>query len=191
MMKRLMMMAMVAAVSLLGACQSSPEVVHTDPGVQPAQLGSTERVHVCQNVLLASQPSAADFDILQQRGYRSVLNLRGEGEDLGFDERQAAADRGITYHHVGFSSADQLTDEVFGEVRQILSEQQNHPILVHCASANRVGAVWLAHRVLDDGLEYENALAEAKTVGLRSPGLEERARAYIYQQRGHGQPVVN
>ena len=63
--------------------------------------------------------------------------------------------------------------------REVLSDHERKPILVHCASANRVGAVWLAHRVLDDGLAYEAALAEAKTVGLKAPALEQRAKEYI------------
>jgi hypothetical protein len=33
--------------------------------------------------------------------------------------------------------------------------------------------------VLDGGLSYEAALAEARQVGLKSPALEERARAYV------------
>jgi hypothetical protein len=33
--------------------------------------------------------------------------------------------------------------------------------------------------VLDGGLAYEAALAEAKTVGLKLPAYEEKARDYI------------
>lgn len=179
------------SLTLVAACQTTPDVVHVQPGVQPAQLGSTDRAHVCQSVLLASQPDVADLDLLQQRGYRSVLNLRGADEDPGFDEGEAVTERGIDYYNVGFSSADQLSDGVFQQVRQILNDQDNHPILVHCASANRVGAVWLAHRVLDHDLDYETALAEARTVGLRSDALEERARDYIFRERGHDLPAVN
>jgi hypothetical protein len=37
----------------------------------------------------------------------------------------------------------------------------------------------LAHRVLDGGLTYEAALAEAKQVGLKLPALEEKAKDYV------------
>ena len=50
---------------------------------------------------------------------------------------------------------------------------------MHCASANRTGAVWLAHRIVDGGLEFEAALAEARQVGLRTPAYEDRVREYV------------
>ena len=55
--------------------------------------------------------------------------------------------------------------------------------MLHCASGNRVGAVWLAYRVLDEGLEPGAALEEARTIGLRSAGYEERALEYVRARR--------
>lgn len=185
--------AVLAVTLLVAACQSEPEIVFTEPEVTTARLGSTDRVHQCGSVMLASQPAEADIAAIEAQGYRSVLNLRTQGEmdQLDFDEREMLTSQGIAYHQVGIGGADALTDAVFDEVRAILSDADNQPLLVHCASANRVGAVWLAHRVLDAGLDYENALAEAKVVGLRSPALEEAARDYIYRQRGQGEPVTH
>ena len=56
-------------------------------------------------------------------------------------------------------------------------------MILHCSSANRVGAVWLAHRVLDGGLKYNEALSEAKTVGLKLPAYEERVKEYSRQMQ--------
>ena len=85
---------------------------------------------------------------------------------------------GLNYHNPAVAGVDGLTDELLDEVRDLLRTAER-PILLHCASANRVGAVWLAHRVLDGGISMDDALAEAKTVGLKSPALEQRARQYI------------
>jgi protein tyrosine phosphatase (PTP) superfamily phosphohydrolase (DUF442 family) len=57
------------------------------------------------------------------------------------------------------------------------------PLLFHCASANRVGALWLPYRVLDNGITYDAALAEAKQVGLRAPGMETKAKDYIERHK--------
>ncbi|MEX0742564.1 MAG: sulfur transferase domain-containing protein [Phycisphaeraceae bacterium] len=185
--------AVLAVTLLVAACQTTPEIVFTEPEVTTARLGSTDRVHQCGSVMLASQPAEADIAAIEAQGYRSVLNLRTQGEmdQLDFDEREMLTSQGIGYHQIGIGGAEGLTDAVFDEVRAILSDADNHPLLVHCASANRVGAVWLAHRVLDAGLDYENALAEAKVVGLRSPALEQAARDYIYRQRGQGERVTH
>jgi hypothetical protein len=56
-------------------------------------------------------------------------------------------------------------------------------VYIHCAAANRVGAVWLIKRVLVDGWDIERATAEAKRVGLRSPQLEQFALDYIATHR--------
>ncbi len=50
---------------------------------------------------------------------------------------------------------------------------------MHCRSANRVGAIRLAHRALDHGLSYDQALDEAKTVGLKLPAFVEKAKDYL------------
>jgi hypothetical protein len=37
--------------------------------------------------------------------------------------------------------------------------------------------------VLDAGLKFEDAVKEAETIGLRTPALKERARAYIEREK--------
>jgi hypothetical protein len=55
--------------------------------------------------------------------------------------------------------------------------------MLHCGSANRVGAIWLAHRVLNDGVELQTAREEAKEVGLRTVGYEQRALQFIAKEK--------
>ena len=50
---------------------------------------------------------------------------------------------------------------------------------MHCGSASRVGSVWLAKRVLQDGWTIEKATEEAKAIGLRGEPLEKFALDYI------------
>jgi hypothetical protein len=52
-------------------------------------------------------------------------------------------------------------------------------VFIHCGSANRVGAVWLIKRVLQDGWTVPKATEEAKMIGLRSAPLEQFALKYI------------
>ena len=56
-------------------------------------------------------------------------------------------------------------------------------MLVHCFSAGRVGATWLAHRVLDDGLTVEAAVAEAKTIGLKKEDFIAKATDYVQRMK--------
>ena len=72
---------------------------------------------------------------------------------------------------------------MFRKFRDILAETANYPILIHCASSNRVGAMWYIHQVLDNGESESSALLEAKKAGLTSEALEGRAKAYVAENK--------
>jgi uncharacterized protein (TIGR01244 family) len=148
----------------------------------PATCGKIARVHRLADVYLAGQPTAEDLAQAKKDGIKTVINLRPDAEIKTFDERQAAEAAGLAYVHIPFAGADEATDAVFDEARKQLKAAKR-PILLHCGTANRVGAVWLPYRVLDDGLTLDAALAEAKTIGLRTPALEAKAKDYIERHK--------
>ncbi len=156
----------------------SAPAASTADQIAPAQCGSITQLHSYGSVLLASQPESADFALLQQRGVKTVINLRRPTELKDFDEMQVVESAGMVYVNLPIGGPEDLNDALFDSLRAQLKTAAR-PIFLHCASANRVGAVWLPYRVLDGGLSYEVALAEAKTVGLGSSALEAKAREYI------------
>jgi uncharacterized protein (TIGR01244 family) len=171
------------ATFLLASCSTSGghKAITTDR-LEPYQCGTVQKLHTLGGVFLASQPQPADFEQAREGGIKTVINLRKKDE-LDWDEEAKVKELGLEYHQVPFKAPTELTDQVFDEVRSLLNDPEKKPILLHCASANRVGAIWLAHRVLDGRLSYEAALAEAKTVGLVLPAYEERAKEYIARHR--------
>ena len=150
----------------------------------PAQLGNTPSVHFLNCVYLAGQPSADDFVVARKSGIKTVVDLRNPGE-LGWDEGAFVRKLGMEYHRIPFSAPESLTADVFSQVRALLNDWKNRPLILHCRSANRVGAVWLAHRVLDAGLPYDQALDEARQIGLRTVEYERQAKAYIKKAQMH------
>lgn len=144
----------------------------------PLQCGKIARLHTLGGLFLASQPDKADFTHAKEAGIKTVLNLR-QSDEMDWDEGELVRSLGMEYVHLPFRAPATLTDEVFDQARKLLADKEKRPLLVHCASANRVGAVWLVHRVLDDGKSYDDALEEAKTVGLALPAYEEKAKDYI------------
>jgi uncharacterized protein (TIGR01244 family) len=154
----------------------------TTEKLEPYQCGTVQRLHTYKGVFLASQPAPADFEQAKKGGVKTVVNLRPASEIKDFDEKKVVGDLGLAYHNPAFGSAAELTDAKFDEVRNLLRTAER-PILLHCASANRVGAVWMAYRVLDEGATLEQATAEAKIVGLKSPDLEKAAKDYIARNK--------
>ncbi|MEZ6118052.1 MAG: methyltransferase domain-containing protein [Pirellulaceae bacterium] len=148
--------------------------------VEGAKLGDTKNVHQCGNLFLAGQPTESDFANLRQNGVTRIITLRADGE-IDFDEAAKSKEAGLEFVSMPIDSPDAITDDFLSELRKLLSDK-GKPTLLHCGSANRVGAVWMAHRVLDEGVDLETALAEAKEVGLRSEAMESRVKEYIVQQ---------
>lgn len=154
--------------------------------LEPYECGSIARVHTLGGVIIASQPSAEDFALAQMKGVRTVIDLRHAHEIPNFDERRVVEGLGLAYVNLPWYGPDELTDEIFDGARALLQSVER-PILLHCSSANRAAAVWIPWRVLDGGLSLDEALAEARTIGLQTPAFEEKARAYIgRQQRDKG-----
>lgn len=176
--------------SVLAACTASPSkayapakaAVRTDK-LEPYKCGTIERLHTLSGVFLASQPSVEDFDHAKDDGVKTVIDFRSPGEVKEFDEPSIVKSLGFEYVNLGFNSPQTLTDDIFDQARKLLCDESKKPILAHCHSGNRVGTIWLAHRVLDGGLSLEAALAEAKDVGLESPALEQRAKEYVQSRR--------
>jgi rhodanese-related sulfurtransferase len=138
-------------------------------------------------VLLAAQPSRDALGRMADEGATVVIDLRLASEQRGFDEAAFARERGLTYVNLGFGSPDTLTDEIFADVRRRLAAHRARgtgDLLLHCATSGRAGAVWLAGRVLDEGVDWKTAFAEAQRIGLHSPALEGVAEAYVVGQ-GH------
>jgi uncharacterized protein (TIGR01244 family) len=167
-----------AALALaLGSCAHTQTVTLPAP-VEPATLGALKRASASGGVWLAAQPSADDFELLPELGIGTVINLRPAKEQPDLDERALVEGLGLAYVHVPFGSPAELDDGIFDELRRLLGATVR-PFLLHCAAANRVGAVWIPFRVLDQGVELEAAVAEAKAIGLKTPEYEALARDYV------------
>src|SRR5688572_31703798 len=126
----------------------------------------------------ATETSALDG--LAKDGFKSVINLRLASEANANIELNASHARSLrlNYIHIPFNAA-QPEPKVLDEFLAAIANKANQPAYVHCGSANRVGAVWLVKRVLQDGWTIEKATEEAKLIGLRSEPLEKFALSYI------------
>lgn len=131
----------------------------------------------------AVDPSA--MATLRKEGYVSVINLRlasEQGADVPAGQAAATA-AGLKYFHLPFDSSAPDPNLVMTFLDTV-ANPANQPVFIHCGSANRVGAVWMIKRVLQDGWALDRAQTEAEAIGLRSPGLLAFAKSYISE---HGQ----
>jgi uncharacterized protein (TIGR01244 family) len=132
------------------------------------------------HVVTAGQPTAAEIAALAGAGVKTVLDLRLPSEARGFDEAHVAEQAGLRYVNVPVQGM--VSDEAFATVRGVLREAATAPVLYHCASANRVGALLIPHLMLDLGQDQATALRTAQQVGLRDGMLAQLALDYVKRQ---------
>jgi uncharacterized protein (TIGR01244 family) len=127
-------------------------------------------------VATSGQPPAEALARLGALGFKTVVNLRTEKEGAK-DEETAAKAAGLAYVWVPVTPDTFSLDDV-DRVERVLEDEAAAPVLLHCASANRVGAVW-AVMATRRGRSIEEALAEGKEVGLSSAAMVDAVRRVV------------
>lgn len=126
----------------------------------------------------ATTPDA--FPEIRRLGFASVINLRREGEKgVDLPAARAAADAaGLRYVHVPVDTAN-LSNDTVDAFLSAVTNPANQPMYIHCASANRVAALWMIKRVVVDKWDDARASEEAAAIGLTHQGLRQFAEKYI------------
>lgn len=173
-MTRVRLLAAVAAASMLAP------VLQAQREVAPA--GVTNYTRVDATVACAGATPVQALPELKKNGFVSVINFRmPEEQGANIDEAKAtAAQVGLKYIHLPHQTPTPQIAEAF---LKAVADPANQPVYIHCASANRVGAMWFIKRVKLDGWETDRAMKEAEAIGLRAPALKEFALNYVGAKR--------
>ena len=123
------------------------------------------------------QPDPADLAALAESGFRAILDTREPHEGRGFDEPAAARQAGLEYINVPMGAT--LDDGVFDRVREIMRDAARRPLLVHCATGNRVGVALIPYLILDERKTPEEAIMLAMRMGMRAPQFAHLALQYV------------
>jgi len=145
--------------------------IHVDIG----QVESSDDLRPVDGLTSSGQPDADEFALFAEAGYVAVIDLRGEMEDRGLDEEAVLAELGMEYVTLPLSSPDAISYENASKLDEILSGFDG-PVLVHCGSGNRVGAL-LALRESANGASAEDALQYGRDAGMT--GLEPVVRSKL------------
>ena len=129
----------------------------------------------------AGQPSPAQLAAAARAGVRTVIDLRAAPEPRGFDEAAAVEAAGMEYVLLPVTPAT-LDDATFTRFLGVVRDKGKRPLLVHCATANRVGGLLLPYFLIDEKMPEAAALQLAQEIGLRSA---EYARMGIDYARRH------
>ena len=167
---------LVLVVGCGGATEEAPPAQTEIP--QPVDL-LPNQVSPEEGILAGGQPSLEQLAALRDAGYVTVVNLRTEGEK-GTGQADVEA-LGMSYIAFPIAGAEDFTAENAAAFAAIL-ETADRPMVVHCGSGNRVGALFALKSFYLDGRSSDEAVADGLAAGLT--GLEEKVRERLEMASG-------
>jgi len=169
-----------AAAVVLGALVRQASAAEGD--TKPVELPGVEKAAVSEadKVFISGQPTQATIDAVAQKGVKVVINLRRPEETakLAFDEKTAAKNAGMEYISVPMGTGLPKDADV-KLLMDTLAASKDKPVLLHCASGNRAGAIWALYSGARKGQPVDAAIDEGEAAGLTNAALEHVVRNRI------------
>lgn len=105
------------------------------------------------------------FEEAKRLGYRTIINLNTADEGA-IEEDKHVRQAGLNYVSIEVPTKAPTSEQV--EIfAGYINDPTHYPILVHCISSNRVGAMWALYRAAN-GVPAEIAIQEGRNVGLKA-----------------------
>jgi len=167
-MKKFASLALLVAASFATLAAGIPETL------KPEEAPNYHRVS--PQLATAGQPSADILKKAKELGFATVVNLKMPQEGIEGD-RKILESLGIRFVSVPITPGS-FTFTDAKAVAAVLDDPKAGPVLLYCHSSNRVGGVWAVYQVMK-GRTPEDALAEGKKVGLKSPQMIEAVQRVL------------
>ena len=168
---------------LNAGCSGAPKSVHIGTTELAVSLEDWEGIRNLAHegdIYFGGQPDEETLRRMKDElGIKLVVNLRPDSEmtRVDFDEPALAAELDMEYCSIPLSP-DSFSASDIQKFVEALNEVEG-PILIHCASSNRVGGFWATYLVLERDAEIEDALEHGKAAGLRAGSMTDAAMRVI------------
>lgn len=106
------------------------------------------------------------FASLKAAGVQHVINLRPRAEQGDFDEAATVAACGMAYANLPIAGPQELTLANVKAFDALVAKTGGAGTVVHCASNNRVGALFALRAAWLQGASADDALAIGRAHGL-------------------------
>lgn len=165
-----------------GAAEAEPATVEpqASTGGETTTLAQPELpngIALYDGVVTGGQPDQEALEIAQRAGYRTVVSLRMDGEPGSEGEAEMVDDLGMRFVNIPVDGAEGLTRENVEALHGVLSDPNTRPMILHCGSGNRVGALVALRATWLAGATPAEALELGRQAGLT--GLEPAVRTLL------------
>jgi len=140
--------------------------------IVPVQNYSRATEHIAISGLIGS----GGVEALASHGFKTIIDMRTANE--GTADEKALVDRnGMNYINIPMTVAGISEEQLAAFTKAIETAQK--PVLIHCGSGNRAGAMCASYQI-KKGIDPEVALEAGRKAGMRPP-MEEKVRITMNQ----------
>lgn len=155
-----------------------PQPTQAPPLAERAEWPGTPNLRRSDARYFAGQPSEEGLRHAAEAGVVAVINLRDDDlSDLGYDEPALCQSLGLSYRQIPIDGASFGEADVDAFVAAL--DAADGPVLVHCSSGNRVGALWALYLARRHGLDPTAAMEHGHAAGLRKAPTAARTEALL------------
>lgn len=131
-----------------------------------------------------SQLTPEQIQQAAKAGFRSALNLRSPQEEGALPDEQTHVEQaGLTYTNIPVKPSD-ISDELTNQALQALDELPK-PVLTHCKSGMRSGAMALMYMATRNGMSAHAALEKGKENGFDCDAHPQMKQFFIHYIDSH------
>jgi uncharacterized protein (TIGR01244 family) len=120
---------------------------------------------VADGLISSGQPSSEQLREAAATGVKTVVNLCVSGE-CGWDEAAVVKSLGMHYVAIPVGGATDVTEANARKLHDVVEDESNYPMVIHCGSGNRVGALFALKAFHLEGCDPEEAVRRGRVAGL-------------------------
>lgn len=121
---------------------------------------------VSARLFRGGRPTAEGVAALEKLGVRTIIDLR-DRTGIPSAERKEALAHGMRYHRIPLGKLRLPARATMDRILRILADPESGPVYVHCRrGCDRTGAVIACHRIANEGWTAEEAISEARKLGM-------------------------
>lgn len=144
--------------------QASSATVAPSATATPSPLDIPRFVKVKNSLAFGRQPFPDGIIWLKQAGFKKVVHVAGTAEVD--DAAQKLFEReGIQYVRIEMNP-ERLDAALVNQFSGAIASNENTPVFVYDRDGSRLGALWVAYRVLDEKASPSQARIEAESIGF-------------------------
>ncbi len=169
---------------IVAACGTAPETAAEPAAASepvPAAMIEIPNAKIHETYLLVGgQPTVEHLRAASEAGYKSIVNLRSGKEKAEVDQQTVVEGLGMRYVHIPIAGGTDMNLENAKLLADAVADPALLPSMVHCASGNRVGALFAIKAAMLDDKSTEQAMELGLSAGMTR--LEPAVRKLLEEQ---------